>query len=114
MREISVTELQLLSCLGVEPELSDPTVASWYYNTATYRVQLDRCDVVLVLQPASRDLQLTINVNGQRSFELTAMTVHDVRVIDEQGVDALEIVLDARSQLILQLRPRLEIIQQFQ
>ncbi|MCS6866992.1 MAG: hypothetical protein RMJ56_12430 [Gemmataceae bacterium] len=103
-RDISVTERQLLACFGVEPRWLDPDVASWYYNTATYTVALDPWEIVFMIQPSCRDVRLTIRAAGQPWFDLSATAVKDIRVIDQPGVDAIEMILDERTQLRFQLR----------
>jgi reactive intermediate/imine deaminase len=40
MNEITATELDLLACFGVEPQLRDPGVP-WQDNCATYAVEVD-------------------------------------------------------------------------
>jgi len=110
---IRATELQLLACFGVEPRWLEAGIP-WYYNTATYTVALDRWQIEFVVQPSCGDVQLRIDCAGQRCFEFSATAVWDVRVIDQPGVDAVEIVMDERSRLTLQLRPNVKMIQHFQ
>ncbi len=110
---VRATELQLLACLGVEPQELEPGIP-WYYNTATYTLALGRWHIEFLLQPSSGEVQLRIDCAGQRCFEFSATAVRDVRVIDQPGVDVVEIVMEERSRLTLQLRPSVKITQHFQ
>ncbi len=112
MDGITATELQLLACFGVEPRLRDPGVP-WCYNDAAYAVEVDGLSVSFAVQPAYRDVRLIVRRGEQRLFEFNSMGVRDVRVIDEPGVDVVEVVLDERSWLRLQIRPAFEVTQGF-
>jgi hypothetical protein len=109
---ITATELQLLACFGVEPQLLEPT-DPWCYNDAAYVVEVDGFVVSFAVAPAYPDVRIIVRRGGQRVFEFNSMGVGDVRVIDEPGVDAVEIVLAEQSWLRLQLRPAFEITQGF-
>lgn len=110
MDEIAATELDLLSCFGVEPQLRDPGVP-WQYNSATYAVEVDGWAVSFTIEPAYRELRLTLGKGGQRVLELTANSFTDLRVVDAPGQDAIEVQLSERGWFMLQLRPAVEVIQ---
>jgi hypothetical protein len=112
MNSITATELELLACFAVEPQLLDADVP-WCYNDAAYTVNLDGLSVSFAVQPSYRDVRLIARRGEERLFEFNAMGVRDVRVIDERGVNAVEVVMDERSWLRLQLRPTFEITQGF-
>lgn len=107
---ITATELEVLGCLGSEPELLDRGV-TWRYNEATYRVEVDGLLVTLVLAPSYSDVRLTVHRGEQRLYELDARDVADVRVIDEPGRDALEVEISDELSLRMRLRPTFEITQ---
>jgi hypothetical protein len=109
---ITATELQLLECFGVEPQLLDPT-DPWCYNDAAYRVEVDGYSVSFAVAPAYQDVRIIVSRGERRIFEFNSMGVRDVRVIDEPGVDAVEVILGQQSSLRLQLRPVFEITQRF-
>jgi hypothetical protein len=109
---MTATELQMLACFGVQPELLDPN-APWSYNDALYRAELDGFVVSFAVQPAYRDVRVTITRANQRLFEFNAVGVEDVHVIDEPGIDAVNVSLSPNAWYRIQLRPRLEIIQGF-
>jgi hypothetical protein len=110
MDEITATELDLLACFGVEPQLRD-SGAPWQYNSATYAVELDGWAVSFTIQPAYRELHLSLRRGGQRVLELTANSFTDLRVVDAPGQDAVEVQLSDRGWFMLQLRPTVEVIQ---
>jgi len=112
MDGITATELELLACFGVEPRLLDPGVP-WCYNDAAYAVEVDGLSVSFAIQPAYRDVRLIVLRGEQRLFELSAVGVADVRVIDERGVDAVEVRLSPESWVRVQLRPAFEVTQGF-
>ncbi len=106
------SELPLLACFGVEPRLLDPRTP-WFYNAAVYEVEVDTVSVSFTIEPACGEVRIVVRRRGQRVFELNAKLVSDVRVIDEPGVDAVEIDMTAGSWLRMQLRPTFEITQAF-
>lgn len=107
---ITASELQLLECLGVEPQLLDPS-DPWCYNDAAYLVKLDDLSISFAVAPAMHDVRFIIHRGDQRIFELNAVDAADVRVLDEPGRDILEIKLDERSSLRVQFRPHFEMTQ---
>lgn len=110
---ITATELEMLACFGVEPRLLDAVDVPWYYNRATYEVEVDGLFVSFVLTVSSGDLTINVTRDERRLFAFKAMQVADVIAIDEPGVDAVEIILTEGSWLRMQLRPVFEITQGF-
>ena|ERR1700748_2559197 len=113
MKDITAKELEFLACFGVEPRLLSPD-EPWYYNDAAYIVEIDGLTVSFAIQPSYRDVRLLVRRNDQRLYELNALNVGDVRVIDEPGRDAIEIWLSNREWMVVQLRPSFEIVQEIQ
>ena len=106
------SELPLLACFGVEPKAPDPRTP-WFYNTAVYEVEVDAVSVSFTIEPAYGNVRLVVRRAGRRLFQFDAKMVADLRVIDEPGVDAVEIDMTAGSWLRMQLRPTFEITQGF-
>jgi hypothetical protein len=113
MNGVTATELELLACFGVEPQLLDTDVP-WCYNDAVYAVEVDGLSVSFAVHPAYRDVRLIVRRGEQRLFELNAVGVVDVRVIEEYGLDAVEVFLSSESWVRLQLRPVVEVTQGFE
>lgn len=109
---VTVTELQLLACCEVEPRLLDADVP-WCYNDATYVFERDGMLVMFAVRPSYRDVRICVKRGERRFFEFNALGVRDVIVIDEHGVDAIEVLIAESAWLRLQLRPAVEIIQGF-
>jgi hypothetical protein len=86
----------------------------WFYNDAAYATEVDGLSVSFAVQPAYRDVRLIVWRGERRLFELNAVGVADVRVIDEHGVDAVELELTAKSWVRVQLRPAFEVTQGFE
>lgn len=107
---ISATETEILACFGVEPVLLDTNVP-WCYNEATYLIDVDGLTVSFVIQPSYRYVWILIFRGTEKFFEFNATGVTDIRVIDEPGIDALEVILSESSSLRMQLRPTLTITQ---
>jgi hypothetical protein len=112
MESITATELGLLECFGVEPKLLDPGVP-WCYNDAAYLVEVDGLSVSFAVAPYYRDVRLIVRRGEQRLYELNAVGVEDVRVIDEPGRDIIEILVTEQEWLRVQLRPVFEITQEY-
>jgi hypothetical protein len=112
MNGITAKEWELLGCFGVDPEFLDPDVP-WAYNDAAYLVKVDGLSVSFAIQPSYRDVRLIVRRGSQRLYELNALNVADVRVLDDPGRDIVEIRLSEREWLRLQLRPAFEITQEF-
>ena len=112
MEEITATELDLLACFGVEPQLRDPGVA-WADNSATYDVDVAGSTVTFTIEPSFRELRLTVHRSGQRVLELTANSFTDLRVVEAPGRDAIEVQLSERAWFMVQVRPTIEVVQAF-
>lgn len=112
MNPITAKEWELLACFGVEPQMLDPGV-SWVYNDSAYLVEVDGFSVSFAVQPSYRDVRLIIRRGGQRLYELNAVGVADVRVMDDPQCDIVEVRLSDREWLRLQLRPKFEITHGF-
>ena len=110
---MTATELQLLECFGVEPRLLDPN-DPWSYNDALYVVEIDGLSISFAVQPSYRDVRFIVCRGEKRLYELNAVGVADVRVIEETGVDTFEVLLTAGSWMRVQLRPAFEITQGFE
>jgi hypothetical protein len=113
MNGITAQELELLGCFGVEPQLLDPDVP-WCDNDAAYVIEVDGLSVSFAVQPSYRDVRLIVHRGEQRLYELNAVGVMDVRVLDEPERDIVEVRLSDRESLLVQLRPRFEITQRFE
>lgn len=85
----------------------------WCYNEASYLLEVDGLSVLFTIAPGDRDVRLSVRQGGRRMFEFRLVGMRDVRVIDEPGIDAVEIVMTEESWLRLQLRPKFEVIQEF-
>jgi len=112
MTTITAKEWELLACFGVEPKLLEPDVP-WCYNDALYQVDLNGLSVSFAVQPSYRDVRLIVRHCGQRLYELNAVGVNDVRIMDEPGRDMVEVRLTEREWLRVQMRPTFEITQGF-
>src|ERR1051325_9995490 len=86
MAGITATELQMLECFGVEPRLLDPS-DPWCYNDAAYLVEVEGLSISFAVQPAYRDVRIIVRRGEQRVYELNAVDVVDVLVLDELGRD---------------------------
>ncbi len=101
---ITATELELLACFGVEPTLLDAGIP-WCFNEATYAVEVDGIAVTFTVAPSCRDIRLTAKRGDRPLYELAAIQIEDVEVIDEHGRDALVFRLSDDENLEVQLRP---------
>jgi hypothetical protein len=109
MRVATATELQLLECFGVEPDLLDLINVPWCYNEARYQIEIDGYSISFTIQPAERDVKLVVQRSNQLHYELNAVAVIDVMVLDDPGRDILEIQIADGESLQLQIRPSVQI-----
>lgn len=112
MKTITAQEWELLSFFEVEPELLD-SGEPWVFNGALYRVIHDDVVLTFAVQPSYRDVRLALAVNGQTTYELSAMGVDDVLYRKEDGVETIEIRLEERHSVLLSLKPHLKISQKW-
>ncbi|MGL4461801.1 MAG: hypothetical protein ACRDD1_10145 [Planctomycetia bacterium] len=110
MRYIKATELELLECFAVEPQLLDPG-DPWCFNTATYRVVVGGFAIAFTIAPGYKDVEIIVECDGRRWFAFHSMGIKDVKFAGGRGVDALEIIIDSRSSIRFQIRPTVEIVQ---
>jgi hypothetical protein len=112
MKTITAQEWELLSFFEVEPELLDSGVP-WIYNDALYRVTRDHLILSFAVQPSYRDVRLMLIIDGQTTYELSAMGVDDVLYRKEDGVETIEIRLEERHSVLLSLEPHFQISQKW-
>jgi hypothetical protein len=112
MKGITALEWELLACLGVEPQLSEAEVP-WSYNDAVYEVEVDGLSISFAVQPWHRDVRIIVRRGDRRFYELNAVGVADVRVLNEPGRDIVEVRLSEREWLRVQVQPSFEITQGF-
>lgn len=106
---ISAEEWQLLAFFEVEPTKLDADVA-WPYNDFTYRRTVDNTSVTFAVAPAYKDFTLTVERDGVKVIELSALSVSDIRYHQEQGEEWLEILLTDSDRLELRIKPSLSLI----
>lgn len=108
---ISAEEWQLLAFFEVEPTKLDPNVA-WPYNDFTYRCPVGDVTVTFAVAPAYKDFTLTVERNGVKEIELSALSVFDIRYHQELKEEWLEILLTDNDRLELRIKPSLSLIGQ--
>lgn len=113
MTAITATELQFLGCFGAEPKLLDPDLP-WCYNDAVYRAVVGDFAISFAIQPSYRDVRIVVRLEERVIFEFNGVEVADVQIIDQPGLDAVEVSLTDRSRLRLRLRPTMEVTQGFE
>jgi hypothetical protein len=104
---MSVDEIEMLSFFEVLPTIRDPDIPS-PYNCYCYLVKLPGFEVSCTLKPAYKDINLTLK--GENiDFELDANCVEDVKYHDDKGIETLELVMNRRDTVLLQLRPKVQV-----
>jgi hypothetical protein len=112
MNYISAEEHELLSFFEVEPERASPDIP-WPYNDFSYRVSLGAYDITFGIYPAYKDLSLTIRHNGMELYSFVALSVKDVRYLQDPRIETLEILISDRESIWLRLRPTVLITQKY-
>jgi len=110
MNYISAEEYELLSFFEVEPERASPDIP-WPYNDFSYRVSLGAYDIAFGINPAYKDISLTISQNGMELYSFVALSVKDVRYLQDPHIETLEIFISDRESIWLRIRPTLLITQ---
>src|SRR6266566_6408929 len=113
MNAITATELELLECFGAEPVLAEPEIP-WCYTDATYTFEVDGLPVSFTVNPSYRDIRLVVSRKSRPFYELKAIGVDDVRILDFPGCDVFEIWLSAKEWLRIQIRPAFNMIHGFE
>ncbi|MCQ2032273.1 hypothetical protein [Stutzerimonas zhaodongensis] len=112
MDYITAEEYELLSFFEVEPERASPDIP-WPYNDFSYRVSLGAYDIAFGIYPAYKDLSLTIRHNGMELYSFVALSVKDVRYIQDPRIETLEILISDRESIWPRLRPTVLITQKY-
>ena len=106
MPELSVKEWELLSLFEVEPQLREPG-EPWALNDAAYLVVQGDLSLSFAIAPAYRDVRIVLEYKGARVYELNATGVMDVRYIQQDKVEELEVALTERSGIGLRIKPHI-------
>jgi hypothetical protein len=112
MNYISAEEYELLSFFEVEPERASPDIP-WPYNDFSYCVSLGAYDIAFGIYPAYKDISLTIRHNGMELYSFVALSVKDVRYLQDPRIETLEILISDRESIWLRLRPTVLITQKY-
>jgi hypothetical protein len=99
---ISAQEWQLLSFFEVEP--TTPDGEAWPYSDFLYQVSRGDLHLSCAVAPAYKDVRIILRRGVSVIYELNAMGVEDIRY-DDEGGEALAVVLSARDTLWLRLKP---------
>lgn len=101
---------ELLWLFEVEPEVMDPDVPL-PYNTLTYRTERDRDELVCIISPAYRDLEILWRCGDRELVHLSLTTVTGIRVVKEDGRECLvaSVEDDAFPPLWVQLKPTVNV-----
>jgi hypothetical protein len=110
---ITATELDLLACFGAEPAPSEAD-KPWCYVDSTYTTEADGLKVSFKVHPSYKDVELVAAHDDRPLYELKAVGVEDVRVLDFPGCDVFEIRLSKREWLRIRLRPGFGIVHSFE
>jgi hypothetical protein len=86
----------------------------WWYTDSTYKTQADGLKVTFTVQPSHHDIEFIAIRDNRPLYELKAIGVEDVRVLDSPGCDVFEIWLSKKEWLRIQLRPRFGITHGFE
>ena len=106
---LTIKQLELLEFFQVEPRSvgSDPP---WPYNQFTYEVELDELLLKCTINPADQDLDIVLTKNSKLLYQMNAENVHNLRLLKDNGRLTLEVELNARSRVLLKLKPRISIL----
>ena len=106
---VTAEEWQVLSFFEVEPQLLDPG-DPWPYNDAAYVIERGDHRLSFALAPAYRDVRIVLTFQGGRLYEFNSMAVQDVLYSDEQGEEALTVVISDRERIVLRVKPTIELL----
>lgn len=108
MTAFSINELELLTFFECEPSLryeSEP----WEYNDALYLISQNNNELSFAIDPANKDVRITLKSNSQILYELNAMDVRDVKYFKHNNNELLTLDLNNGDKLTLRLRPEISI-----
>ena len=108
---ISAKEVELLSFFEVEPKKTDADIP-WPYNHFLYEVTRGDLCMSCAIEPASKDVRITLKRSGETLYELRATNVEDVRYHNDNSREALEIALTDREKLWVTVKPKITIAQE--
>jgi len=102
MSNLTVQEWQLLSFFEVEPELQDD--APWEYNIVNYTVHQGNRKLVFVLSTLYDDVRIILSDGETQIYEFSAKGIHDVRYVDDSGMETPHLYVDNIESVTMTLR----------
>lgn len=111
MNCVTVEELELSSFLGVEPTRADRDIP-WPYNVFSYLLEIGGYTVLFRIDPACKDLSLSVAHNGSELYSFRSVSIKDVRYHKDADRETLEIAVSDRDTIWFRLRPGLLITQE--
>ncbi len=112
MPTITAEEWEVLGFFGVEPSKLDEDIA-WPYNDFLYVVSQGDLSLSCAIAPGYKDVRIVLEREGLRLFELNAVGVKDLIVINDKSQERMEIEMSDKQKVTLTLRPHIQIAQHF-
>ena len=107
-RYTSAEELDFLTFFEVEPHRLDPS-GPWPYDDSAYQVMRGDMELSFAVMPAHRDVRIVLKRASTIVYELNALSVEDVRYVNELGRERLEVQLGPRELLTIRVKPTIHI-----
>jgi hypothetical protein len=108
---LSLTQEDLERFFGTAPSKSDIDVP-WPYNGLTFNFSGGPYQVIFYIMPSYRHVELSIRCANELTYQLTASTVSDLRVLGGPTHGTLEIVISSKDSVFIRLLPSVLVAQQ--
>lgn len=110
MKPISAEEHQFLSFFEVEPVSRDRD-EPWQYNDSVYTVHRDGLTLTFAIDPAYKDIRITLTKEESQFYDLSLTGVDDVLYHKDSNKESLECILTDNHSILLSLKPHIRILE---
>ncbi|MDW6005012.1 hypothetical protein [Vibrio mangrovi] len=105
---ISAEEYELLGFFEVEPKMLDYDTP-WIYNSLVYEVTDKHRVLTVSIQPSYKDVKVILTEEGDKIFEFEGTGVRDIRVLNDNIPEILEIKVSEEQSIFIKRKPHISI-----
>lgn len=110
LTQLSTTEEELERFFGMPPAKSDPEIP-WPYSGLLFTVTVGRYRVICDMTPSCKQVELTIQADGELFYQLSSPMLDDIRVHANPTHDTMELVVSPKDSIFLRLSPSVLVTQ---
>ncbi len=113
MKYITAEDYELLGFFEKEPTVLDKDTP-WVYTDSLYEVTQANKQLSVAIHPAYKDIRIILKESENKVFELEAMGIQDIKVINNKLPEVLEVTINEQQTVLIKIKPFISIYQNYE